>query len=99
MGFVLAGIVAPVLGSGAAMGADQGAVQQDELPAAVRDLVQGAVQTLGAGGQEREEFVDPPFDARGGDAVAVGQIAQALVVAQVGEHEGDDGAGRELAPA
>lgn len=48
---VFTGVVPSVGPSGAALGGDEGAVDQDDLPALLGDLLQGAVQARGLGGE------------------------------------------------
>jgi hypothetical protein len=58
--FVLAGVVLPVLYPCAPPGADQRAVQQDHPATLSGNLLQSPVQALGAGGQQADDFSDPP---------------------------------------
>lgn len=57
MGLMFPAVVLAVVRPGAAAGADQGAVQQDDDPALLCDLLQGAVQARGAGGQQTQDFL------------------------------------------
>ncbi|MFB7574959.1 hypothetical protein [Streptomyces sp. NPDC056165] len=82
MAAVLAGIVPPVGPPSAALGADEGAVDQDHLPAPLGDLPQRTVQARRLGGEQSDQLVPPAADGRLGHVVAAGHIGQALVVPQ-----------------
>lgn len=70
MAAMLAGVVAPVGSSGTAPGADEGAVDQDHLPALLGDLLQGAVQPRRLGGEQSDQLVPPAADGGLGYVVA-----------------------------
>src|ERR1700677_3815077 len=93
---VLAVVVAAVGGAGAAAGGDQGAVEQHGLPALPGDCGEGAVQAGCAGGEQRDDLPGPAVDGGRGDAVAAGDVRQPVVVAQRGQHDEGDLAGRQL---
>lgn len=88
----------PVVLPGAAVGADQGAVEEDHDPAEAGDLLQRPVQALGPGGQQLHDFLPPAADGGLPDPVAAGRVGQTLVVAQNGEHGDGHPAGFGLAP-
>ncbi|WP_327733376.1 hypothetical protein OG749_05345 [Streptomyces nojiriensis] len=90
MAAMLAGVVAPVGSSGTAPGADEGAVDQDHLPALLGDLLQGAVQPRRLGGEQSDQLVPPAADGGLGYVVAAGHVGQALVVAQHGQDDHRD---------
>lgn len=100
-GLVLAGVILPVLHPGAAAGAgaDHSAVQQDDDAAPLGDLIQGAVQSRGAGGEQTEHFQYPAAHGRGGDLAAAGHLGKTLVMAENCEHDQRLGTGGGLAPA
>jgi len=70
MFLMLAVEIPPVRGAGPAAGGDQGAIEQHDLPALLRDLGEGAVQAGCAGGEQPDDFSGPAVDGGGGDAVA-----------------------------
>nr|WP_250847520.1 hypothetical protein [Streptomyces hygroscopicus] len=98
MTVVLAGVVPPVGSPGAALGGDEGAVDQDHLPAPFGDLLQGAVQARRLGGEQSDQFVAPAGDGGLGHVVAAGQVGQALVVTQYGQDDHCDPSGRQGTP-
>lgn len=73
------GVVAPVGLPGAAPDGDEGAVDQDHLPALPGDLLQSAVQAWGLRGKEGDQLVAPAADGRLGHIVAACHVGQALV--------------------
>lgn len=87
---VFAGVVLAVRLPGAALGGDEGAVDQDDLPAPSGDLLQGAVQARGLRGEQGDQLVAPAADGGGGDVVAAGHVGQALVVPQQGQDDHRD---------
>lgn len=87
---VLAGVVPSVGLAGAAPGADEGAVDQDQLAALLGDLLQGAVQVRRLGGEQSDQLVAPASDTGLGHVVAAGHVGQALVVAQYGQDDHRD---------
>ncbi|MFG3009551.1 hypothetical protein ACGFZB_03670 [Streptomyces cinerochromogenes] len=83
---VFAGVVPSVGSSGAALGGNEGAVDQDHLTAPCHDLPQGAVQARGLCGEHSDQLVAPAADGGLGDVVTAGHVGQALITAQhVGE--------------
>ncbi|MET7355922.1 hypothetical protein [Streptomyces mirabilis] len=94
---VVAGGLPAVL-PGAAVSADQGAVEEDHDPAAAGGLLQRPVQARGPGGQQLHDFLHPAADGGLPDTVAAGHVGQTLVVAQDGEHDDGLPAGFGLAP-
>lgn len=82
---VLAGVIPPVGRPGAALGGDEGAVDQDHLPALPDDLLQGAVQPRRLRGEQADQLVAPAADGGLGHVVAAGHVGQALVVTQHGQ--------------
>lgn len=96
---VFAGVVAPVGLPFAALGVDEGAVDQDYLPALPGDLLQGAVQARGLRGEQGDQFVAPAADGRLGHVVAAGHVGQTLVVTQHGQDDHRDSSGRQDPPA
>ncbi|WP_329030490.1 MULTISPECIES: hypothetical protein [unclassified Streptomyces] len=82
MSSVLAGQVPSVGAAVAALGANEGAVDQDHLSALLDDLLQYAVQARGLGGEESDQLVAPAADRGLGHVVSAGHVGQALVVAQ-----------------
>jgi hypothetical protein len=95
---VFAGVVPPVGLPGAALGGDEGAVDQDHLPAPFGDLLQDAVQARGLRGEQGDQLVAPSADGGHGDVVAAGHVGQALVVAQHGQDDHRDPSGRQDPP-
>jgi hypothetical protein len=79
-------------------GVDEGAVDQDHLPALPGDLLQGAVQARGLRGEEGDQLVAPAADGRLGHVVAAGHVGQALVVTQHGQDDHRDLPGRQDPP-
>jgi hypothetical protein len=51
-----------------------------------------------AGGEQPDDLPGPAADGGGRDAVAAGQVSQPVVMAQRGQHDQRDLAGRQLAP-
>ncbi|WP_317448094.1 hypothetical protein [Streptomyces collinus] len=95
---VCAGVVPPVGLTGAALGGDEGAVNQDRFPALPGDLLQGAVQARCLRGEQGDQLVAPATDGRLGDVVTTGHVGQALVVAQHGQDDHRDPSGRQDPP-
>ncbi|GAA2731689.1 hypothetical protein GCM10010360_15990 [Streptomyces nogalater] len=73
---VFAGVVPPVGLSGAALGGDEGAVDQDHLPALPGDLLQGAVQSLRLHGEQGDQLVAPAAVGELGRVVAAAMSAR-----------------------
>jgi hypothetical protein len=88
--FVLARVVLAVLGPGAPPGTYHRAVQQYDSATLSGDLLQGAVQARGAGGEQAHHFPHPAGDGGAVDAVAAGQVAGPLVTAQNCQHDAGD---------
>ncbi|OBQ54348.1 hypothetical protein A4U61_00650 [Streptomyces sp. H-KF8] len=84
---VFAGVVPPVGSSGAALGGDEGAVDEDCFPASLGDLLQGAVQARSWGVEQRDQLFAPAADGGLGHIAAAGYVGQALVVAQHGQDD------------
>ncbi|MFF1718265.1 hypothetical protein [Streptomyces sviceus] len=84
MTVVLTGIVPPVGLSGAARGGDEGAVDQDHLPALLGGLLQGTVHARRLGGEQGDQLVAPAADDLLVHVIAAGHVGQALVVTQHG---------------
>jgi hypothetical protein len=80
------------------LGWDESAVDQDQLPAPLGDLLQGAVQARGLGGEQSDQFVAPAADGGLGHVVAAGHVGQALVVPQHGQNDHRNLPGRENPP-
>ncbi|MET9519448.1 hypothetical protein [Streptomyces sp. NPDC002994] len=80
--------------AGAALRGDEGAVGQDDLAAAPRDLLEGAVQARDLRGEQTDDLVPPAADGGGGDVVAAGHVGHALVVQQHGQDDHPDLPGR-----
>jgi hypothetical protein len=95
---VFAGVVPPVGLSGAALGRDEGAVDQDDLPAQPADLFQGAVQARSLRGEQGDQLVAPAADGGLGHVVAASHVGQALVVTQHGQNDHRDPSGRQGSP-
>src|SRR5205807_131632 len=57
--FVFPRVVRPAVATGASAGGDEGAVDQHDLPATLRDLAQGAVQARGLRGEQGDHLVTP----------------------------------------
>lgn len=91
---VFAGVVPPVGLAGATLGGDEGAVDRDHLPACLSDPLQGAVQARCLGCEQGDQLVAPAADGGFGHVVAAGHVGQALVVAQHGQDDHRDPAGR-----
>lgn len=98
MPVVFAGVVAPVGIPGAALGGEEGAVDQDHLPALPGDLLQGAVQARRLRGEQGNQLVATAADGRLGHVVAAGHVGQALVVAQHSQDDHRDLPGRQGPP-
>ncbi|MFC4648292.1 hypothetical protein ACFPEU_40415 [Streptomyces mangrovi] len=79
---VFTGVVPPVGLSCAALGGDEGAVDQDHLPALLGDLLQGAVHARRLGGKQGDQLVTPAADSGLGHVVSAGHVGQALVMTQ-----------------
>jgi hypothetical protein len=99
MAVVLAGIVGAVVLAGAALGGDEGAVDQDNLLAPGGDLLQCPVQARGLRGEQTDHLVAPAPDGALGDVVAAGHVGQALVVPQHGQDDHRDLPRRQGPPA
>ncbi|MFF7443214.1 hypothetical protein [Streptomyces sp. NPDC008122] len=81
MAAVLAGVTPPVGLAGAALGTDEGAVDQDHLPTLLRDLPQGSVQARRLDSERPDQLVAPVADGGLGHVVSAGHVGQTLVVA------------------
>ncbi len=95
---VPAGVVFAVGLPRAALGGDEGAVNQDHLPTLPDDLLERAVQARGLCGEQSDRLVAPAPDGGLGDVVATGHVGQALVVAQYGQDDHRDLPGRQDPP-
>ncbi|MGW6926982.1 hypothetical protein ACWGA9_37940 [Streptomyces sp. NPDC054950] len=67
-------------------------------PPSRADLFEGAVQARGAGGQQADDFPEPPDHSGAVYPVATGQITRPLVTAQYGQYEGGDPSRRQGPP-
>ncbi|MGW0316435.1 hypothetical protein [Streptomyces flavidovirens] len=99
MTVVPAGKVFSVVAAGAALGGNEGAVDQDDFPAPLRDLLQAPVQARSAGGEQVDHLVAPAADGGLGDVVAAGHVGQALIVAEHGQDDHRDLPRRQRPPA
>jgi hypothetical protein len=95
---MFAGVVLAVGLPGAALGGDEGAVNQDHLPTLPGALLARAVQARGLCGEQSDRLVAPASDGGLGDVVAAGHVGQALVVAQYGQDDHRDLPGRQDPP-
>ncbi|WP_369265759.1 hypothetical protein [Streptomyces sp. R35] len=98
MGLVFPAVVAAVVRSCAAPGADQSAVDQDDVATRSDDFLQHALQALGPRGKQFDHLQDPTTHRRGGDVVAARHVGKPLVMAENREDDRGDLPGRQLAP-
>jgi len=97
--FVLAAVVASVLGAGAAAGTDQGAVHQHHHCPLGAQAPQGSVQPGSPGGEQADDFEQVAAQGGRGDLVRAGQVQQPFVLAQHRQHQHRLLPGGDLAPA
>ncbi|MFJ8195243.1 hypothetical protein ACIQ8D_36740 [Streptomyces sp. NPDC096094] len=92
---VLARVVPPVGLPGAALGGDEGAIDQDHLPTLPGDLLQGAVQPRRLRGEQADQLVAPATNGGLGHVVAADPVGQSLVVTQHAQDNHRDSSERQ----